>query len=35
MKQKFRGKVIAVALLMFMLTSAGCESIALTTAGDR
>lgn len=29
MKQKFRPKVIAVAPLMFMLTSAGCESIAL------
>ena len=29
MKQKFRANVIAVAPLMFMLTSAGCESIAL------
>jgi hypothetical protein len=29
MKQKFRVKVLAVAPLMFMLTSAGCESIAL------
>ena len=29
MKQKFRANVIAVAPLMFILTSAGCESIAL------
>ena len=29
MKQKFRVKLIAVAPLLFILTSAGCESIAL------